>query len=64
MQLEELTKKLKSIEAEGSQMVNSLPQMAKLAAPQMYLRANALVADITALRIQLERELKGVNHAT
>jgi hypothetical protein len=64
MDLQKIVVELGKIEAEGNQMIAGIPQMAKLAAPQVYLRGNALIADITALRVRLQNELKGVQDAT
>jgi hypothetical protein len=62
--LEKIIIELGKIETEGNQMIAGIPQMAKLAAPQVYLRGNALIADITALRVRLQNELKGTQDAT
>lgn len=60
----ETIKELKRIEAQASAHLSKVPNLARMAAPDLFLGANAVISDITALRVRLQREAqKGGDHA-
>lgn len=52
----EVINELKRIEQQAAEQLSKVPGLARIAAPDLFLGANTLIGDITALRIRLQRE--------